>query len=182
VRIAAVVLALALGSGLYRFVTARPAIQIRLPRLAQDPSGRANLAFFLYGPTVRVSSVDARYHPAYLVDGHAQPSTIEKWASAAADSSPWAEVQLSRPHEIDEVALELAGAYEAEGSTMRRYRIECFRGASLVSALPVQSNAAPRPHHPIRCPATDRVRVTFEIDAGTPRAAARVYELEIWGR
>jgi hypothetical protein len=133
---------------------------------------------------VRVSSVEwaLRHHPGYLVDGHARPSAIEKWVSARKDLAPWAEVQFDQPHHVEEVALELAGAHEPAEYTMRRYRIDCFRGAVLLASTPVASNSDPRPRHALNCPRADRVRVTFGIEPRTARDVARVYEIEVFGR
>ena len=170
--------------GLVRFAAARPAIETRFVRLVERPSERANLALFPQGPTVRASSVEwaLRHHPGYLVDGHRRPTLVEKWVSARSDREPWIEVALDRAADLDEVALELAGARESAGYTMRSFRIDCLRGAALVASLPVTNNDDARPRRAVACPQVDRVRVTFQTEPGTPRDIARVYELEVWGR
>lgn len=168
----------ALAGGLADFARARPAVEVRFPRGAPDSAERRNLARFSEGPAVRVSSVlwAARHHPGYLVDGWADPAPLAKWVSAPGDARPWAEVRLDRARDVDEVALELAAAREPLPPD-RAYRIECFAGDRLSFSLEIQDNASGRPRHPVRCPAADRVRVTF-----SPRDVARVYELEVWGR
>lgn len=168
----------ALAAGLADFARARPSVEVRFPRSAPEGGERRNLARFAEGSAVRVSSVlwAARHHPGYLVDGWADPAPVAKWVSAPGDAHPWAEVQLDRPREVDEVALELAAAHEPLPPE-RDYRVECFAGARLAFALPVADNALARPRHRVRCAGADRVRVTFAA-----RDVARVYELEVWGR
>ena len=178
------VLGAALAAGLVRFALARPAIEVRFPRTQQEPAGTHDLALFLYGPTLRVSSADFMrgHHPGYLLDGWDRPSLLEKWASDPSDRAPWAEVQLDRPREIVEVAMELAGAHESAEVPQRRYRIECWSGDRQILALPVEGNLDPRPRHAVACPASDRVRVSFALDSLPPDAVARVYELEVRGQ
>ena len=168
-----------IAAALARFALARPAIEVRFPRSAAASAERRDLANFREGPTVRVSSVlwASRHHPGYLVDGAGRPSQLEKWVSAPGDAHPFVEVQLREPHPLEELSLELAGAHEEPALTEPSYLIECFAGERPVWRLSVAGNLAPRPRHPLLCPASDRVRVTF-----APRDLARVYELELWGR
>jgi hypothetical protein len=178
------VVVLVLGAGLLRFAGARPAIETAFPRRGAETPGRANLAQFSEGSTLRVSSVEwaLRHHPGYLVDGHERPIPIEKWVSARSDPAPWADVLLDRVRDVDEVALELAGAHEPAEYTMRAYRIDCFRGEVLRSSRWVGSNDEPRPRHEVSCRQVDRVRVTFGVEPRSARDVARVYELEVWGK
>ena len=177
-RVLLLALAAVLTAGLVKFALAKPPIEVRFPRAARESAARRNLAHFTEGPTVRASSVlwAARHHPGYLVDGWQHPVLLAKWVSAPGDAAPWAEVQFDRAREVDEVALELASAHERLPPEPR-YRIECFAGATLVASLPVEANSAARPRHALRCPATDRVRVTF-----APADMVRLYELEAWGK
>jgi len=175
-------------AGLARFAAARPALEVRFPRTAAPGAGRVNLAHFTRGPIVRASSSDSnrRHHPGYLVDGHAGAHETEKWASTYGDAEPWLEVELDGPHDVDEVALELPSAHrEPPSLDLRRYRIDCFRGpgaSSNVGSLEVQANIDARPRHPMVCPRTSRVRVSFVLEPNTPLDVARVYEVEVWGR
>lgn len=181
-------LALLLLVGLARFALARPVDEVRFPRSAAPSAGRVNLAHHARGPIVRVSSSDSnrRHHPGYLVDGHAFARETEKWASTYGDEKPWLEVELDGPHDLDEVVLELPSSHrEPANLDLRRYRIDCFRGpaaSSAVASLEVLANIDGRPRHPIACPQTSRVRVTFALEPNTPLDVARVYEVEVWGR
>ncbi len=184
VRLLLLVVPLALAAGLVRFTLARPPIEVRFARSAPADGLRRDLAHFKEGPIVRASSVFAfaRHHPGYVVDGQERPTLLEKWVSAPGDLAPFIEVQLDRARQIDEVALELAGAHEDQDFTMRRYRLECFAGAQLIARLQIDANAQPRPGHALRCPSSDRVRVTFAAEPDTPRDVARVYELLVLGQ
>ena len=173
--------------GLARFAAARPVNEVHFPRTAAPTADRVNLAHFTRGPTVRVSSADSihRHHPGYLVDGHAGARETEKWASTFGDEGPWIEIVLDGPHDVDEVALELASAHrEHPDLTMRRYRIACFRAGAPdpLATAEVPDNRAAKPRHQLACPQADRVRVTFGLEPRTPRDVARVYEVEVWGR
>ncbi len=179
--LAAAVLSFAACLG--RFALARPSVEVTFPRLELPSPERRNLAFFRLGPTVRVSSADyrRRHHPGYLVDGAPAPSLAEKWASAPGDPAPWAEVALREPHQVEEVAVHLAGAREAPGLSPRRFRLACFRGERTLREEEVAAAGAVI-RHPFACPGADRVRLSFGARGALPDGIARVYELEVLGR
>src|SRR5579883_1764726 len=120
-RAVAAALALVFLVALAQFVFARPQVETRLPRSANDPVGRHDLADYHYGPTIRVSSVNwaSHLHPAYLVDRMRATSGRERWESAPKDPAPWAEVELDRAHDIDEVVIDLTVVIPG-------LKVECF--------------------------------------------------------
>jgi hypothetical protein len=150
-----------------------------------DPA-RRNLAQVTAGGVVRVSSYDVfRYHhPLFAVDGEASPTLVEKWASARNDPSPWIEVRLPAPAQIEGIRLVLGGAYESDEFTQRDYSIVCLRSdepGAPVTQLDVRGNSEARPYHEVMCADTLRLRVNFGPEPW-PRAVVRLYELEVWGR
>jgi len=152
------------------------------------PGVRVNLASYLNGASVAVSGFDPfrSHNPMYLIDGNPKPTNVEKWATVRSDRYPFAEVRLAARSDVDEVDLELGGAYEDAGFTMHDYVLRCLRdepgGEEVVSELPVSGNTEARPKHRLRCPATDRVRIDFEVEARkSAREVVRMYEFQVWG-
>jgi len=169
VRVAIVACALIFAGALARFALARPAIEVRFPRQYENPRERHDLARFVHGSTVRVSSAfwALRHHPGYLLSGHATPTAVEKWVSDPRDREPWAEVELREPHDVDEVA------FAFEPPAPRRVRIECFEGARRIEAVETA-----QARQQIRCPGARRVRATFF----TQGQLVRLYRFEARGR
>jgi hypothetical protein len=167
-----------------RPVPATPWLDIPPPA----PGVRANLASFLNGGSVAVSSFDLfrSHNPMYLIDGTLKPTNVEKWATLRGDRQPFAEIRLAARADVDEVDLELGGAFEDAGYTMRTYVLYCLRdepgGEEVVSELPVSGNTEARPKYRLRCPATDRVRIEFEVEGRkSAREVVRMYEFQVWG-
>ena len=152
------------------------------------PGVRVNLASYLNGGSVAVSGFDQfrSHNPMFLIDGDPKPANVAKWATLRSDRHPFAEIRLAARADVDEVDLELGGAYEDAGFTMHDYVLRCLRdepgGEEVVSELPVSGNKEARPKYRLRCPATDGVRIDFEVRG--PRNnpdVVRMYEFQVWG-
>ncbi len=177
------------AAGLVTFLRERP--HPATPWFAAPPpprGARVNLASFLTGASVAVSSFDQfrSHNPMFLIDGDPRPGKGEKWATRRADKHPYAEIRLAARADVDEVDLELAGAYEDSGFTMRDYVLSCRRdeptGEEVVYELVVHGNRDGRPKYRMPCPATDRVRVEFEVlGPGNNPDVVRMYEFQVWG-
>jgi hypothetical protein len=86
--------------GAIAFLRADGAMSWTLPQQAPAPQGEHNLASYKLGPTLRASSyyraVLSPHHPAFVLDGRAHPTTLEKWTSNARDLHPAASAQPGR--------------------------------------------------------------------------------------
>jgi len=156
---------------------------------APVPGVRADFAAVSAGAVVRVSSFEwfRSHHPLYAIDGQDRPERTEKWATPQRDRDPWIEIRLAVRVDVDEMDLDLAGAFEDPAFTNRDYVVRCLRdeGAdeTLVYEWIVRGNTDAHPKHRLNCPGTDRVRVEFQVEPiGQPRDVARIYEIAVWGR
>ena len=189
-------LALALPAGCWllgalSFLRADGSMSWRLPRAAgaseqsaQDTTAEQNLASFRLGPTVRVSSyyrdVYSQHHPAFALDGRAQPSLLEKWSSGVRDPRPWFEVHWQRPHTLRRIVIRHAGSVEAPALTIRRYRLRCISQSAGRVELTVRDNRAAVAEHALPCAQATGIRIDWQPNPGD--GLVRVYEIEAWGR
>lgn len=147
-----------------------------------DDGGRVNWAALDSGGRVRASGYDhfRSHHPLYLIDGEANPTGIEKWASLSEEPTPWLEISLEEPRDLDEVVIYHAGWKEQAAFTNDRYTIRCFAGEDMVFEVGVLGNGEAIARHPVDCAGTDRIWVAFDCSSGLPDVA-RIYEIQAWG-
>jgi hypothetical protein len=185
-------------AGLLGFVAAPGTFEVVVPRKEQPPAWRHNVALVSYGPTVRASSFHndwtGHHHPLFAVDGRAQPTSPEKWASFPRDRRPWLEIRWREERDLDEVAIRHGGSVEAAAFTARRYQLTCLRAgaggsaggggggaASPPTALAVEDNTQAVAVHPFRCTGARGVRIDFPARDLTSEVV-RIFEVEAWGR
>jgi hypothetical protein len=171
--------------GAVLFLRADGSLTWRLPRLADAPTTEHNLASFRLGPTLRVSSyyrgVLSQHHPAFVLDGRARPSRLEKWASGLRDEKPWLEVLWHRARTLQRVVIHHAGSVEDDALTIRRYRLRCITQQSKGIELSVHDNRAAVAEHALACQGATGMRVDWQPNAGND-GLVRIYEIEAWGR
>ena len=112
------------GAATAVFAGRRPAPEtLRFDVPAPTPGARANFAALSGGASVRVSSFDwfNAHHPMYVIDGLAEPSKTEKWATPVKDRAPWIEIRPAVRVDVDEVDLALAGIIEDPKFTNREF-------------------------------------------------------------
>ncbi len=178
-------LTVAWGVGFVLFLlagAARP-VTVSLPSLAPHPTGEHNLVAYEYGPVLRASSyhraASTQHHPAFLVDGRAQPTSLEKWATDPADAAPWVELLWSGERQVQRVRIQHAGMVEAAELTSRQYRIACL-AEHPPAPLVVTDNRAAIAEHAVACAGARGVRI--DIGPGTGDSLVRVFEIEVWGQ
>ena len=159
------------------FIFAKPVCETLYPLKGMPTGGgTTNLAFFEYGPTVRVSSINFfdRHHSGYLIDGVTH-SPDQKWMSDPKDRHPWLEIRFRGAHSLAAVRLTHAGVM----LTARAYTITCLRNKEL-SAIKVviEGTNEARPLHPIPCPQATGIRIDFPLRGAD---AIRLYEVEALG-
>lgn len=183
-RVGAAALAIAWLVGLVRLLAAHGHITVSFPWLHRAPAGEHNLAAWDLGPTVKASSYfhdwSAQHHPAFLVDGRAHPSQVEKWASAPTDRHPWVEIDWREPHDLSRVVITHGGAFEDPSATTRRYRVRCVGAVAGAPFVAVADNTQPVAVHPLPCAQARGVRLDFYPN--DPADLVRIYEIEAWGR
>lgn len=171
--------------GAVLFLRADGSFSWSLPRTARPVDGEHNLAAYELGPTLRASSyyraVLTQHHPVFLVDGRKLPSLVEKWASSAADRTPWIELRWRERRLLTRVQIWHAGLLESEELTIRNYRLRCLSDAPAPAALAVRDNRRSVALHELRCPRALGLRIDWEPNEGSD-GLVRVYEVEAWGR
>lgn len=152
------------------------------PERVAHPAVMHNLAAFQLGPTLRASSFlsdkDAHHHPAFLIDGRAQPSKLEKWASAPKDKRPWVEIRWRGAKVLGSVVITHAGEFELPELTARSYTVTCLRGDGTSQRWDIAQNSAHIAEHATAC----RDAVGIRIDFHQYGDMVRVYEIEAWGQ
>jgi hypothetical protein len=140
-----------------------------------------DLAHYCRGVRARVSSYDvfANHHPIFAIDGRGSHEPLEKWASSRGDAEPWIELLFPAPVDFSAVRLLQAGEFEPAEYNMRSYRLTCSAGDELVAELAVEGNEASAPMHALSCRAVDRLLIRYDIEPGTGRDVARLYEIEV---
>jgi hypothetical protein len=179
-----------LAVGFSAFLRAKPVpASPRLDVPPPAPGVRANLANYLNGGSVAVSGFELfrSHNPIYLIDGNPKPDRGEKWATLQSDLHPFADVRLAGRADVDEIDLELGGAWEDNAYSMRDFRIRCLRdepgGEVVVLEKDVRGNTEPKPKFTVRCPATDHVRFDFHVEElRSARDVVRMYEIQVWGK
>jgi hypothetical protein len=170
--------------GAFLFVRADGSLIWRLPRLADGPAAEHNVASFRLGPTLRASSyyrdVLSQHHPAFVLDGRARPSRLEKWTSGLRDQEPWLEVSWHKPRALQRVVIHHAGSVEPDELTIRRYRLRCLTQSEKVE-LAVRDNRASVAEHAFACRGATGVRIDWQPNAGND-GLVRIYEIEVWGQ
>ncbi|MBI5500384.1 MAG: hypothetical protein HY907_09085 [Deltaproteobacteria bacterium] len=178
------------GAATAVFASRRPTPETpRYAAPAPAPGVRANFAALSAGAVLRVSSYDwfHSHHPLYAIDELVKPEKTEKWATVQKDRAPWLEIKLAVRADLDELALVLAGAFEDKSFTNREFRVRCLRderdGGTVVREHVVHGNTDAQPKLPLDCPATDRVRIEFQVErVGKSADVVRLYEVSVWGR
>jgi hypothetical protein len=169
--------------GLVSFVAADGHIEIILPRRRSPPAEFHNFSLWDQGPTLRASSFysdwSSHHHPAFLIDGRASPSLVEKWASAKQDPHPWIEVTWRESHDLARVVLRHAGTVEPSDFTVHRYTIHCLSADGQGPSLDVPSNKDAVAIHELSCPRARGIHITFKPNSSGE--IVRLYELETWG-
>jgi hypothetical protein len=182
---AGVVLIIAWLVGLHLFlrVGAHSPVIVSLPGLKPHPAGVHNLVDHSYGVQLRASSYFrdriAQHHPAFLVDGRAQPSLVEKWASDPTDAKPWVELLWTGERGVERVRIQHAGAVESAEYTVRRYVLTCLSPRAPLPVV-VRDNEAAEREHDLRCQGARGLRIDFTPNS--PGALVRIFEVEVWGR
>ena len=140
-----------------------------------------DLANYCRGVRARVSSfhVFEGHHPMFAIDGRRSRNWLQKWESAPSDPSPWIEVLFPQPVSFSRVRLTHAGYAEPSEYTARAYRLSCASGSRVQAELSVHDNSAPRAEHILVCSDVDRLRIDFDTEPDTPRAVARLYEIDV---
>lgn len=166
------------------FASADGSLSYSLPQQAEPPASEHNLASYRWGPTVRSSSFHrdpySHHHPAFLVDGRARPTMLEKWSSAAHDERPWVELLWRDERQLERVKVQHAGARENNALTVRDYRLSCLCPAPPCAQLNVHGNASALANHTLRCARATGLRIDWLLHG--PDDRARIYEIEAWGR
>jgi len=179
----ALFLAWLVGLHLFLRAGAHSPVVVSLPFLRPHPAGVHNLVEHAYGTRLRASSYFrdrvAQHHPAFLVDGRAHPSLVEKWASDPTDAKPWVELLWTGEREIERVFIQHAGAVESDEYTARRYVLTCLSPRAPLPVV-VRDNKAAEREHDLRCQGARGLRIDFTPNS--PGALVRVFEVEVWGR
>ncbi len=165
-----------------RFIAAKPICETTYPVKASPPEGTAttNLAYFEYGPTLRVSSINffARHHSGYLIDGVSN-SPEQKWMTDKSDRHPWLEVHFRAAHHLAAVRIVHAGAIEPSTYTAKTYTITCLRDRKTSDVkIVIDGNKESRPLHPLVCERATGIRIDFVLRGSE---AVRLYEVEAVG-
>jgi hypothetical protein len=178
-------LCLAWGMGLLLFLRAgahSPAT-VSLPSRKPHPPGEHNLVAHPYGVVLRASSYFrdrvAQHHPAFLVDGRAQPSLVEKWASDPTDTRPWIEMLWTGERNIHRVHIQHAGAVESAEYTAKQYVVTCLSPRA-APPLVVSNNKQSVAEHELRCAGAHGLRIDFAPNSRG--ALVRIFEVEVWGQ
>jgi len=184
VRLASALLALCWVVGLVRFVLARPVVELTLPRRAARTRSDTRLAALSTGPTLRASSMErnpsAFRHVAYLVDGRANPSSDEKWASRFDDPAPWVELRFRKPHHLERVVVRHVSDVEPDAVAVRRYRVTCLRAKGAGPSVDVRGNQQALVSHPLDC--RNALGVRLDLVPNEARKPVALYEIEAIGR
>jgi hypothetical protein len=179
-KLAALVYGTVLAVGL-TLVLARSPHPISPAYEAAEECSPDDLAHYCRGVRARVSSYDvfANHHPIFAIDGRGSHEPLEKWASARRDTEAWIELLFPAPVDFSAVRLIHAGYYEPAEYSMRSYRLTCSAGDELLVELAVEGNEVSAPLHALSCPGVDRLRIQYDIEPGTSRDVARLYEIEV---
>jgi hypothetical protein len=179
-----VLVGVAWSYGAAAFLAADGSLTWTLPRQESPPEQAHNLAWFRFGPTLRASSFHrhdaAHHHPAFLIDGRAAPTLVEKWCSGILDKAPWIEISWGEPRQLSEVKIWHAGFREAAEHTLRRYRLGCLSAQEPAPSLQVTSNTNAIATHALPCRGARGLRIDWTPNV--PGERARVYEVEVWGK
>ena len=177
--------AVVISIGVARFVGTHATFEFAAPRAAANvaaPASVTNLAALATGPTLRASSFERGVydlaHPAYLVDGRAQPTDREKWTPRFDDPAPWLEIVFREPHDIERVVLRHGSDVEPRLRPNRAYRLRCL-GHEAPPPLQVTDNRNAVASHALPCRRASGVRIDFTLARKRPLA---VYEVEVFGR
>lgn len=169
--------------GAVLFVQADGSVTWRMPRARAPRAGPHNLALYELGPTIRASSyhrdVYSHHHPAFLVDGRAEPTVVEKWASAPQDAAPWIEIWWREPRTLERVRITHAGSVEGDELTVRRYRLICLSRHRDAPARTIRDNERAVAVHALACREARGVRIEWQPNQADD--AVRVYEVQAWG-
>jgi hypothetical protein len=170
--------------GAAAFLVADGSLTWSMPMREPHPARLHNLASYRFGPTLRASSYHrdevSHHHPAFLIDGRAEPTLVEKWCSGSGDEAPWIEVAWNGPRRLSEVKIWHAGFRESAGDTIRRYRLSCISARQPARALQITSNTVPIATHALACSEASGVRIDWTPNVRGQRV--RVYEIEAWGQ
>jgi hypothetical protein len=170
--------------GAMAFLAVDGSLTWSLPRRGIRPQEAHNLASYRFGPTLRASSFhrdyQAHHHPAFLVDGRAQPTSVEKWCSGIRDRTPWVEISWPEPRQLSEVTIRLAGSGDAPVRALRRYRLSCSSARGRTPTLAATSYENAITTHVFACPEARGLRIDWTLDQPDERAC--VYEIEAWGQ
>lgn len=167
--------------GVLAFVRSAPACEVQLAQVLEHPVARHDLVDFRHGPRVRASSalLANHHHPSFLVDGVVSPSAVEKWVSGPKDPKPWLELSWGSPHDVEEVVLVHAGAFEGPRLNESDYTIRCL---GTPGEVVVRGNAESRAHHLLACARATGIRIEFAPVKAAPHDMVRLYEVEVWGQ
>lgn len=171
--------------GAYHFLRADGHMFWQVPRSMEAPRGEHNLAFYAYGPRIRASSyvrdVGASYHPAFVLDGVATPSEIERWKSDPRDRAPWLEVSWKEERRLARVVLRHAGAAESGQPPAIAYRLTCLTTANARAVvLDVPKNEDAIAQHEFRCASARGIRIDWRLLSRDDSVS--LYEIEVWGQ
>ena len=184
VLVLAGVLGLAWGTGFVLFLCSKAVAVAAFPALEAHRTGEHNLVAYRLGSTVRASSYHrdpySTHHPGYLVDGRADPTLVEKWASENDDTHPWVELLWSGERQVRRVVIRHAGSVEASDLTVHEYSLTCLQAEGAPPPLAVTDNQAPLATHMLACSGARGVRVSFVPNR--PRDMVRIFEIEVWGQ
>ena len=178
------VLLIAWSTGFFLFVRRQAVAVVAFPTLETHPAGEHNLVAYRLGTTVRVSSYFrdpfSQHNPAYLVDGRATPTLVEKWASDPGDRHPWVELLWSGKRQVSHLVIRHAGTVESADFTSQEYSLWCLQARPVPPPVVVTDNHAPVAVHALACSGARGVRVRFVPNR--PGELVRVFEIEVWGR
>jgi hypothetical protein len=104
------------------------------------------------GPLVAVSCQASSGKPDSLLTG-------DGWSSSAGDETPWVELDFGRPRELGGLILH----WQRNGA--RDLKIEALHDREWRKALELQRVHGTRTAVPLQCPATQRIRLTFQPGA-----------------
>lgn len=168
--------------GLWLFVRSPREFHCVFPTRAVRPTELHNLVAFQYGPTLWASSFlsdkDSHHHPAFLIDGRARPSKVEKWVSRPDDERPWLQIQWQGKKQVRSVVITHAGEFERPELSARSYTLTCLRDGGTRQHWDIAQNRAHIAEHAVPCDGAVAIRIDFH-DYGD---MARVYEVEVWGQ
>ncbi|WP_443272080.1 endo-beta-N-acetylglucosaminidase [Streptomyces sp. KR80] len=147
---------------------------------ASEPDAQSNLA--LKKSATGSTACNSAEEPEKAVNGSVSGGNSDKWCSLA--SSQWLEVDLGSARSLTKFVVKHAGAGgESTSWNTRDFTIQVRSSASAdwQTVATVTGNTASETSHPVTADAR-YVRLAITKPTQTTDPAARIYELEAWGR